>query len=389
MRKELVNEEFLKVGAAKVAAQGRLLVELHKHGCQLVPGSGSPNAWLFPGTALLDELSLWRRAGLTDLELVRLVTQGAARAIGADKHGTIRVGKRGDLVITREDPTTDIGHLYRPAMVVLRGRMLDRHELDQKTDDLAAVQARVKDTLQKPLVVEQPEIPAGDVILSGSVETRGIGTRVSAERYAVVRRYDGSLTYCGRVLVPGEATTYSTETKVQQTIQNGELSEFDVEIKNNARVLHIHGALVAGKMSIERRLNGLFVANDPVSDRLAFVDCGSVTGLMAMGYHKNPGNFKVLYFEDYEPAIGLWRLALDKDALHVARTQSGDLRVAFDEFGGVLEAKREAGNTIFQTVKLETKVTGGKGLPMPAAKRAAVPVLPKPAVDGPPKDSPK
>ncbi|MBL8859847.1 MAG: hypothetical protein JNL28_15175 [Planctomycetes bacterium] len=389
VREKLVSEEFLRLGQKKIEAQGRLLMELHKHGCRLVPGSGAPNAWLFPGTALLDELSLWRRAGIPDAELVRLATQGAASTIGADKHGTIRAGTRGDLVITKGDPTTDIGHLYRPAMVALRGKVLDRQELDQKLEDLAAVQARVKTTLASPLAVEQPEIPAGDVVLTGSVETRGVGTRVSAERYAVVRRYDGSLTYCGRVLIPGEATTFATETKIQQTIQNGDLTEFEVEIKNNSRVLNVRGALVAGKLSIERRLNGQFVSTDAVPDRFAFVDCGSVTGLIAMGYHRTPGDFKVLYFEDYEPAIGSWRMALDKDALHVVRTQNGAMRVLFDAVGGLVEAKREVGNTILQTVKLDSKAVGGKGLPMPAAKRAAVPVAPKPAVDAPRQDAPK
>lgn len=383
--KQLVTKEFLESAPLVVAAQGKLVAALFAHGCRIVPGSGTPNPWLFPGTALLDELSLLRGAGFRPAEIVRLATAAAAETIGATKRGTITVGKVGDVVLTAADPLQDIGNLYRPAVVVARGLVLDRAEIDKRVDALAATQQRVRETLSKPLVVAEPELPAGDVVLTGSVETTGIGTRVSAEKYAVVRRYDGSLTYCGRVVVPGEATRFSTETTVQQTIQNNDLVEFDVVIKSGTFVTEVHGAIVAGKMAIEQRRNDAFIGLDNVNDRLAFVDCGSVTSLLVLGYHRPPGVFKVLAFDDYSPTKALWEMRLDQDALHVVQAKfGGEMRIAYDDVGGIREAKRTVGNGIVHTKLVsETKAVDGKGLPMPASKKD---LAPKPVPAGKQKD---
>lgn len=389
VRKEKWTLEYLNAGKLLVEKQAQLLAALYKEGCRLVPGSGTPNAWLFPGTALLDELSLWRKAGIPTSELVQLATAGAADALGAEKRGSIRAGKVADLVITDHDPLLDLANLYKPAKVVLRGRVLERKELDGLLKALQATQQRVKDTLAKPLEVAEPAIPTGDVVLTGAVETKSIGTRVSAERYAVVRRYDGSLTYCGRVVVPGEATTFSTETTVQQTIQNGNLIEFDVTMTSGPRALSVHGELVGGKFSIETRDHGQFVGTNEVNDKLAFVDCGSVTSLLVLGYHRSPGSFKVFFFDDYDPAKGTWEMRLDKDALHLVHTPLGELRVAYDAIGGIVESKRQVGNGILQTLSLASKAVDGKGLPMPASKRAQAPSAKQDVVAPVPKELPK
>lgn len=372
-RERSLTLEFLAEGTEIVRKQGRLVRSLVAHGCRLVPGSGAPNPWLAPGEALLDELSLLRAAGFSSDEIVRMATSGAAEALGIEKRGTLRVGKVGDVLVTARDPLEDIGNLHRPDVVVLRGEVLARAELDRRVEKLAQAQAQVRERLAKPLVVAPPEVPPGDVVMEGSVETRGLGVRVSAERWAIVRRYDGSLTYCGRLLVPGEATIASTETSVQQTIQNGDLVEFDLKIETAGRRIEMHGAIVAGKMSLERRLNGQFVRNDLVKERLGFLDCGSVTGLLVLGYQRQPGVFRVMFLDDFEPAIGNWELRLDKQAVHLVQTPLGALTVAYDASGAIAEAKREIGSGIVQTLPLETKVLDKKGLPMPAAKRDAAP----------------
>ena len=371
MREKIVTEEYLKTGAKTVKAQRLLVAELHAQGCRIVPGSGTPNPWLFPGEALLDELSLMRGAGFEPKELVQLATAGAAETLGIEKRGSIRVGKIGDLVLTSADPLEALENLHQPAAVVVRGQVVPRVELDKRIEALLATQKRVRETLAKPLVVAEPDLPAGDVVLTGAVETLSIGTRISAEKYAVVRRYDGSLTYCGRVIIPGEATTYSTETVVQQTIKGGDLVEFDVKITSSTNVINVHGSLVAGKMAIERRMNDRFLGTDHVLDRLEFVDCGSVTGMLILGYHRAPGQFKVLEFADYEPATVPWEMRLDKNGLHLVVSQfTGEKRIAFDAFGGILEAKRQVGSGIVQTKPTsETKAVDGKGLPMPNSKK--------------------
>jgi hypothetical protein len=322
---------------------------------------------------------------------VRAATAVAAEAIGETRRGTIEVTKFADLVMTKGDPTEDLANLHQPAVVVLRGRVMPRTELDTLVAGVRTQQDKVKEALRKPLVVNPPDLPTGDVVLTGRVETRGLGTRISAERYAVVRRYDGSLSYCGRVVVPGEATTPGTETTVEQTISGGDMVDFVVHMMSNGHDIAVHGQNVAGKFSIETRLNGQFVDTPVVKDKLALVECGSVTSLLVLGYHRKPGRFKVLFFDDYDPATGEWELRLDEGALHLVRAPTGFMKVSYDDKGNLREAQRESGNGILQTLPLETAAPDGKGLPMPADKRAmAPPAKPAPApASAPGKDPPK
>jgi hypothetical protein len=383
VRAKLVNSDVLKVGLKVLEAQSKLVKTLHEKGCRIVPGSAAPNPWLLPGEAFLDELALLRRAGIPDADVLRLATAGAAEAIGASKRGTIERGKIADFVILKEDPSADLAKLRSPAMVVLRGRVLPRAELDTLLNDLKERERKVREAYEKPIEIGELDLPSGDVLLRGEVETRGIGVRVSAEKYALVRRFDGSLVYCGRLFAPGSATTPGTETAIQQTIRNNELAAFDVKIKTNGHEIAVHAESVAGRFSIERRMDGGFVDNVPLNDKIAFVDAGSVTAELILCHHKKPGKLKVLYFEDYEPARADWEMRLDTDGTtHLARTQSGDLKVAFDERGGFKEMVRAAGNTALVTKSLRAEAPDGKGLPMSAEKRA---LAGKPATGSAPK----
>ncbi|MEY2746497.1 MAG: hypothetical protein RL112_1539, partial [Planctomycetota bacterium] len=123
--------------------------------------------------------------------------------------------------------------------------------------------------------------------------------------------------------------------------------------------------------NVERRLDGALLDTTTVEDRIALVDCGSATGLLAMGFHRNPGSFKVLWFEGWDPAIGRWEMRLDKDAsTHLVRTHDGEMLVAYASDGSVVEAVRQRVAGRLQTKALETKVDDGRGLPMSPQKKA-------------------
>jgi hypothetical protein len=198
-----------------------------------------------------------------------------------------------------------------------------------------------------------------------------------------VRRYDGALVYCGRVLTPGEATVPDTETSVQQVIAGGDLTAFTVEMRTGARNVTVQGELAGGVMNVSRRFDGSFVDNVPIRDKLALVDCGSVTAWLILGYHRKPGVFQVAFFDDYEPAVGRWEMALDKDGrTHLLRTPMGQAVVVVDERGMPVDARRAQGNSLAQTKLLDGRVEDGRGLPRPADKKALAgtgPARPKPA----------
>lgn len=389
VRRAIASREHLEKGVAIVKAQQQLVKALYDKGVALVPGSATPNPWLFPGRALLDELSLWKSAGIPVEACVRAATAGACERLGAELRGTIKKAKIADLIAVEKDPRSDLAALYKPAVVVVRGRVLERKVLDALDSELRAAQKAQADQLAQAIVVEAPELPAGDVVLTGHVETRAVGVRLSAERFAVVRRFDGALVYCGEMRTIGQGAMPDTETTVSQVVADGNLAAFDVAMRTGTHTVDVHGELAGGRMNVSTKVDGIPRDNSPVLQRLAFVDCGSATAWLIAGYHKKPGvEFQVLFFDDNQAAIGPWRMALDPEATHFFKMLgSQEAIVKYDAFGIPTEIRRESGNGVTKTALLESKVVDGRGLPMPADKKALIP--PKGSAPAAPKDAPK
>ena len=78
-------KRFLATGLAIHKLQGELVKALFDRKAVLVAGSASPNPWLFPGRALVDELSLWTRAGIPASAALRAATSASARALGIEE----------------------------------------------------------------------------------------------------------------------------------------------------------------------------------------------------------------------------------------------------------------------------------------------------------------
>ncbi len=386
-RRKLAFAGRLERGMKVIAMQKQLVKALYDRGVALIPGSATPNPWLFPGDSLLDELDLWRSAGIPIEDCIRSATTVACERMGVELRGTIRKAKYADMIAVKNDPRESIGALYKPEYVVLRGRVLSRKVLDALETELKGTQKRMREELERPIEVADPDLPDGDVVLTGHVETRAIGLRISGEKFGVVRRFDGALVYCGRVRTAGQGTSPATETTVSQVVADGRLVAFDVAMRTGARVTEIKGELAGGRMNISRKMDGLPVDNVPVLQRLALVDCGSVTSWLILGYHRNPGVHQVVFFEDYDPATGPWEVALDPDAsTHYVRMLGVQEAIAkYDAFGVPTAIARGTGNGVSQTFLLESKVEDGRGLPMPAAKKALAPkavVEPKGNGDG-------
>jgi len=93
----------------------------HRAGGLVVAGSDSPNQLLPPGSSLHRELGLLVGAGLTPEQALMTATRDAARLIGADSIGVLRVGAVADFVVLRADPRVDIGNLSTVVEVVSAG----------------------------------------------------------------------------------------------------------------------------------------------------------------------------------------------------------------------------------------------------------------------------
>ena len=193
---EAADDTLLEREGVLLERRGELLARLAAAGVPLVAGSGAPNPWLPPGAALHDELAAWRRAGVPAATCLRAATAESARILGvAAERGTIAAGRVADLIAVSADPREDLDVLRRPDVIVLRGRVLRRAELDQALEELAAAQ----DAAAQPRAIDArpPKLPAGDVLLRGTATTSAVGARLSVESWAVVRDPTGFLVFVG------------------------------------------------------------------------------------------------------------------------------------------------------------------------------------------------
>ncbi|HKF26492.1 MAG TPA: amidohydrolase family protein, partial [Candidatus Acidoferrum sp.] len=113
------------------AKSASLVGQMQRRGVRILAGTDSPAPYVFPGSALHDELALLVEAGLTPREALETATRNAAEFLGTTENaGTVKPGKFADLVLLDADPLEDIRNTERIRAVVLRGQLLDREALD-------------------------------------------------------------------------------------------------------------------------------------------------------------------------------------------------------------------------------------------------------------------
>jgi hypothetical protein len=117
----------------------------HRAGVPIMVGSDAPDPFVFPGSAVHDEMAELVAAGLSPAEALRAATWNGAVFLGVtDSYGSVEPGKRADLVILDANPLDDIGNTRHIRALLFGGRYLDRDALDDLLD-------RVVESTTRPL----------------------------------------------------------------------------------------------------------------------------------------------------------------------------------------------------------------------------------------------
>ena len=131
---------------ANVAAQAltirkALIKALHDAGVPVLLGSDSPQVFNVPGFSAHRELESMVAAGLTPFEALAAGTTAPAAFFETAEWGAIEPGRAADLVLLGANPLDDITNSRTIEGVMVRGRWLDRAELDA---GLAALEAKYR-----------------------------------------------------------------------------------------------------------------------------------------------------------------------------------------------------------------------------------------------------
>lgn len=112
-------------------------------GVRIAAGTDAGTAFN-PIGGLLDEMQMYVEAGLTKVEALRTATVNAgslvrAAGTGSPAVGVIAIGSRADLLVSRDDPRSDLEALRRPLCVIAHGRLVDLDWVDKTIGELAGM----------------------------------------------------------------------------------------------------------------------------------------------------------------------------------------------------------------------------------------------------------
>ncbi|HLG42631.1 MAG TPA: amidohydrolase family protein, partial [Planctomycetota bacterium] len=124
------------------------------------------------GPAIFRELEMMVEAGLTPSQALSCATLGGARAINRERElGSIKAGKRADLVVLDGDPTADIGDVSKIRLVVKDGRVWKPDEILRESPvDLVQRQVNAYNARHLEAFLETY---AADIEISGRLELHG------------------------------------------------------------------------------------------------------------------------------------------------------------------------------------------------------------------------
>lgn len=116
-----INDNNAARYARSADALLEMIAKLHQAGVPLVAGTDA-----MPGFTLHRELELYHRAGISNADVIRMATLGAARVAGSEeKSGSVAAGKQADFVLLAGNPLEDIHAIRKPVAVFKGDRWYD------------------------------------------------------------------------------------------------------------------------------------------------------------------------------------------------------------------------------------------------------------------------
>jgi imidazolonepropionase-like amidohydrolase len=104
---------------------------LYKYGVPLIAGTDAINPYCYPGYSLHKELSLLKECGIPDKEVLKMATINAAQFLKLEKRfGEVKVGLEASLVLLNDNPLEDINNTTKIEKVILRGKIINRTEIN-------------------------------------------------------------------------------------------------------------------------------------------------------------------------------------------------------------------------------------------------------------------
>jgi hypothetical protein len=129
--RELSSPGWLAKLSDAYAKKLLLVRRLHEAGAELRIGSDTQQPFVVPGASVLEEMRLFRSAGIGVEETLAIATVRAAADLPLARLGRLDPGAPADFLVLRRDPTVDPDAIRSIEAVVVRGRLYTKEQLDR------------------------------------------------------------------------------------------------------------------------------------------------------------------------------------------------------------------------------------------------------------------
>ena len=124
----LVGERILKQHQQHL----KIVKKMNDAGVLLLAGTDSGISYTVPGFGIHEELKFYTEAGLSNFEALKTATVNPSLVHQKlSRTGTVEADKLANLVVTKENPLTNIRTLENPEMVIIKGQLLDKNQLGE------------------------------------------------------------------------------------------------------------------------------------------------------------------------------------------------------------------------------------------------------------------
>ena len=112
------------------------LFNLSKAGVNIATGTDAGNIGTMHASSYMTELLAMKNANLSNWELIISSTINPAKGFGIDnKTGSIKVGKRADLLLLDKNPLDDIRNINTISQIIKSGNLLDPNSILNETPE--------------------------------------------------------------------------------------------------------------------------------------------------------------------------------------------------------------------------------------------------------------
>ncbi|RTE52310.1 amidohydrolase [Arenibacter aquaticus] len=109
-----------------------IIKKMNDAGINLVCGTDAGIGITAPGFSVYQELELYKKAGLSNFEILQTATVNASKTHQIMNNlGTIENGKMANLIILEKNPLKDLSTMKEPEMVFIKGRRLNKTTLEE------------------------------------------------------------------------------------------------------------------------------------------------------------------------------------------------------------------------------------------------------------------